>query len=599
MQLGTVQVRSLLGDEISITDEKIRETLWYYYFDINQTVDWLLQEQIKAKKQSIATTTTTKSKNTSDKRQDNSRKETKQALAGQQQQQKTFKFDSPSPDDVVLKAQSQRTGQKTSKSKESAQSNDTTQFEMDMASLNINVANESGNTSTSIKHTPKKGKLDVLKELEKRERPNINLIVIGHVDAGKSTLLGHLLYLQGNINEHTYKKNEREAQNIGKGSFAHAWVLDATEEERSRGITMDVATTSLETKHRKFTLLDAPGHRDFVPRMISGAAQADAAILVIDASKGGFEAGFGQRGQTREHVVLARSLGIQQLIVAINKMDTVDWSATRFNEIKEQLNAYLIQTGFKSNSISFIPCSGMNGVNLLDQGRKEPGLEWYAGVTVAEAMDKFESPERAVDKPFRLPIVDVFKGSVQGAGGISVSGRIESGHVQVGDEVMVRPGEELCVVKAMEVGDELPDWAAAGDTVTLTVTGTEMIHFGTGTILCSPLTPVPVVSHFKARIVVFEPSIPITIGYPTVLFHHNLNIAATIVKLEAVIDKTTGEVTKKNPRHLSKSSAALVDIRTERPICLELFSTSKELGRITLRKDADTIAAGIVVEIFS
>ncbi|KAI8050442.1 P-loop containing nucleoside triphosphate hydrolase protein [Syncephalis plumigaleata] len=391
--------------------------------------------------------------------------------------------------------------------------------------------------------------------------------------------------------------NEKDAQNIGKGSFAHAWVLDATEEERSRGITMDVAITHLETKHRQFTLLDAPGHRDFVPRMISGAAQADAAILVIDASRGGFEAGFSQLGQTREHVILARSLGIQQLIVAINKMDTVDWSVDRFNEIKEQLNSYLIQVGFKSNALTFVPCSGMSGENLLARDEQSSNLNWYQGPTVAEAMDQFALPERAIDKPFRLPSVDVFKGAVQGAGGISISGRIESGHVQVGDEIMIRPGDELCTVKAMEVGDEFPEWAAAGDTVTLTVSGTDMIHFGVGTILCSPLSPVPVVSHFKARIMVFEPTIPITIGYPTVLFHHNLNVSATISKLEAVIDKSTGEIIKKNPRHLPKSSAALVNIQVERPICLELFSASKELGRITLRKDGNTIAAGIVVEI--
>lgn len=251
------------------------------------------------------------------------------------------------------------------------------------------------------KHMPRsgrKGALDVLGELREKmklAKPNLNLVVVGHVDAGKSTLMGHLLYVLGQVSEKTMKKYQRDSDRLGKGSFAYAWVLDETEEERNRGITIDVALTQFETPHRKITLLDAPGHRDFVPNMISGASQADVAILVVDATKGEFETGFEYGGQTKEHSLLARGLGVSQMIVAVNKMDTVEFSQERYNFIQAQLDEFLRSIGLQSSQIFYVPCSGLLGENLV-QSTSEQLKHWYHGPTLLEQIGKisFFGPRR-------------------------------------------------------------------------------------------------------------------------------------------------------------------------------------------------------------
>jgi small GTP-binding protein len=305
----------------------------------------------------------------------------------------------------------------------------------------------------ATKMKPGKGpKLDLVKEAEKRleEKGRLNLVVIGHVDSGKSTLFGHLLFLLGKIQERTLRKYQKEAENIKKGSFSFAWVLDETEEERSRGVTIDIALNEFETPNRKFTLLDAPGHRDFIPNMISGATQADVALLVIDASTGGFESGFLQGGQTREHAVLAKSLGLSQLIVAINKMDSIQFSKPRFDWIIETLLPFLRQIGFRKEQVSFIPVSGFKGDNLVETS---PLLEdWYTGPTLLKALDSLEIPKRDLSLPFRLPIHDLYKG--RQSGGLIVDGRIEAGGIQVGDVVSVQPGQEVGTVKGISASLE-------------------------------------------------------------------------------------------------------------------------------------------------
>jgi small GTP-binding protein len=293
-------------------------------------------------------------------------------------------------------------------------------------------------------------RVNVIEEFEKRssEKPKLNLVVIGHVDAGKSTLMGHFLYDLGQVNDRTMKKFERDSKKIGKGSFAYAWVLDETDEERDRGITMDIAINHFETPHRQFTLLDAPGHRDFIPNMISGTAQADAAILVADASTGGFEAGFDAQGQTKEHAILARSLGVQQLIVAVNKLDMTDWSEERFNEIVSKLGQYLVQVGFRKSNLKFIPVSGLTGENLVTKSQS-PELSWYKqGPSLMEQIDQFDPPTRLLDKPLRMRVTDFFKGGIGSSGGVSVAGNIESGTIQLGEKVLVVPGNEVGSVKS-------------------------------------------------------------------------------------------------------------------------------------------------------
>ncbi|CAJ0893739.1 2930_t:CDS:10 [Entrophospora sp. SA101] len=424
---------------------------------------------------------------------------------------------------------------------------------------------------TSTKTPTQKGnkRIDIIEEYNKRnaEKESLNLVIIGHVDAGKSTLMGHLLYLLGEVNDKTMKKYERESSKIGKSSFAYAWVLDETEEERNRGITIDIAMTKFETKNKRFTLLDAPGHRDFIPNMISGAAQADAAILVIDATVGEFEAGFDANGQTKEHALLARSLGVQQLVVAINKLDNVEWSKDRFDIIVSKLSQFLLsQVGFKKKGVFYIPCSGLTGDNLLKKTDKL--LDWYSGPTLIEQIDKFEPPVRLIEKPFRLSITDFFKGGSGSLSGITVAGRIETGSLQIGDELIIIPGKGHATVKAIQVLNESFKWAVA-----------------VGSILCPISNPVPLSSQLLVRIVVFEVKIPITRGYNVILHRQSLNEPAIITRLKSIIDKTTGEQIKKNPRHIPKSTAAIVEIQLpNRPIPIETFKDNKELGRIMIRK---------------
>jgi len=232
----------------------------------------------------------------------------------------------------------------------------------------------------------------------------INLIVIGHVDSGKSTLMGHLLFQLGQVSQKIMHKYEQESRKLGKQSFMYAWLLDETEEERERGITMDVGQNRFETDHRVVTLLDAPGHKDFIPNMISGAYQADVAVLVVNATTGEFEAGFESGGQTREHALLVRSLGVSQLCIAVNKLDTVDWSHERFNNIRDKLKVFLTkQAGFRESDLNFIPCSGLTGENLTKVSSSQTLKSWYQGPTLVEVVDTMKTPVRDIDKPFRLP----------------------------------------------------------------------------------------------------------------------------------------------------------------------------------------------------
>lgn len=279
-------------------------------------------------------------------------------------------------------------------------------------------------------------------------KKRMNLVVIGHVDAGKSTLMGRLLHLLGSLSDREQTSNERTSAKMGKGSFAYAWALDSSEEERARGVTIDVAQDNFATEHRLFTLLDAPGHRDFIPNMISGAAQADAALLVVDAVTGAFEAGFGPNGQTREHALLVRSLGVQQLVIVINKLDIVQYDSTRFETIENALRPFLTTSGFDLSKVSFVPCGAVVGENL--EKRDAQGLlsTWYRGPTLVEALDQLEPPSRELDGPFRMPITNVFRaGQAAISSGIGTSGRIVGGVVSVGDRLSVVAGDECATVK--------------------------------------------------------------------------------------------------------------------------------------------------------
>ncbi|XP_027706451.1 HBS1-like protein isoform X5 [Vombatus ursinus] len=466
-----------------------------------------------------------------------------------------------------------------------------------LPSHTIQALEEQSTTPTPVKKSNKlKQQIDVKAELEKRQggKQLLNLVVIGHVDAGKSTLMGHLLYLLGNVNKRTMHKYEQESKKAGKASFAYAWVLDETGEERERGVTMDVGMTKFETKTKVITLMDAPGHKDFIPNMITGAAQADVAVLVVDASRGEFEAGFETGGQTREHGLLVRSLGVTQLAVAVNKMDQVNWQQERFQEIVGKLGHFLKQAGFKESDVAFIPTSGLSGENLITKSQSSELTKWYQGKCLLEQIDSFKSPQRSIEKPFRLCVSDVFKD--QGSG-FCVTGKVEAGYIQTGDRLLAMPPNETCTAKGIMLHDEPVDWAAAGDHISLTLVGMDIIKINVGCIFCGPKEPIKACTRFRARILIFNIEIPITKGFPVLLHYQTVSEPATIRRLISILHKSTGEVTKKKPKLLTKGQNALVELQTQRPVALELYKDFKELGRFMLRYSGSTIAAGVVTEI--
>lgn len=429
-------------------------------------------------------------------------------------------------------------------------------------------------------------------------KESINLVVVGHVDAGKSTLMGRLLCDLGYVSQKVMHRNETDSKKMGKSSFMYAWVLDETEEERMRGITMDVAQSKFETGTKKITILDAPGHKDFIPNMITGAASADAAILVIDATNGEFEAGFDVGGQTREHAMLVRSLGISQLAVCVNKLDNVNWSKDRYNEIVEKLKAFLKSAGYKEADVKFVPCCGLSGENLIRKSTQADLTSWYSGPCLIEVIDSFKAPAKAITKPFRLAVADIFKGLISG---VSVSGRIEAGYIAEGQKLLIMPSNETCVVKSISVDDEKATQAFAGDNVVLVLYNTDVGNVTVGSILCDTVQPpCPVSTLFEAKVVIFKTiKIPITPGMPVVIHFNNTSEQAVIKKLVSQLSRSTGQVERKHPRCLVKNTSGVIRIQVSRPICVEVHKDFKELGRFMLRYSGDTIAAGLIDRIIS
>lgn len=429
----------------------------------------------------------------------------------------------------------------------------------------------------------------------KESKAQISMVVIGHVDAGKSTLMGHLLFLAGEVSKRAMHRYEQESKKLGKASFAYAWVLDETGEERSRGVTMDVGLTKFETEHRFVTLMDAPGHKDFIPNMITGASQADVAVLVVNATTGEFEAGFDLGGQTREHSLLVRSLGISQLAVAVNKLDTVQWSQKRFNEIVSKLSLFLKQAGFKDTDVFYVPVSGLMGENLAKKASDPALVSWYKGPSLIDVIDKFKPPQRPVDYPLRFCVTDVVRG--QGTG-INVSGKIETGGVKIGSKVIVLPASENSLVKSIERHDGMRvEFALAGDHVTLTCHGIDIMKIQSGSVLSDIQNQIPVVTEFKARVIIFNIGVPVTRGFPVELHYKAASEPAILKRLLSVLHKSTGEVVTKKPKVILKGQNVMVQIMTHRTICIEEYHKVKEMGRFTLRYAGSTIAAGVVTEI--
>jgi elongation factor 1-alpha len=428
-------------------------------------------------------------------------------------------------------------------------------------------------------------------KMSKSEKPHLNIIIMGHVDNGKSTTTGHLLYLAGAIDERTIKSYQDEAEKMGKGTFAFAWVLDNLKEERERGVTIDLRFLQFQTKKYNMTVIDAPGHRDFVKNMITGASQADAAVLFTSAAKGEFEAGIGPGGQTREHAFLAFTLGIRQLIVAVNKMDTANWSQERYDEIKNEVTRMIRMVGYKIEKVHFIPVSGWTGDNLLNKSEKMP---WYTGPTLMEAFDLLELPQKPQNKPVRIPVQDVY--SITGIGTVPV-GRVETGILKPGASLIFMPSNKTAEIKSIEMHHTSIPQAIPGDNIGMNVRGIAKNDVHRGDVAGPVDNPPTVAKEFIGQILVIYHPTAIAAGYTPVLHYHTGQIAVRFVELIKKIDPRTGQVSEEHPSYLKTGDAAWVRMEPLHPIAIETFNDYPELGRFAVRDMGTTVAAGAVKEI--
>ncbi|KAL0476653.1 cytoplasmic exosome coupling protein Ski7, partial [Acrasis kona] len=456
----------------------------------------------------------------------------------------SFTFDEPSPDDLVLtKGKSV-----TNKQMENEPFKPIVKKEGKKPKKEKTPSSTTSTTTTTappITPTPVKAPPQDTDTMSR-----INVVIIGHVDAGKSTLMGHLLYQSGAIDDKLIHKYKKESQQIGKSSFHYAWVMDQNEEERQRGITMDVGVKHFDTTNKHVTILDAPGHRDFIPKMITGAVQADMAILVIGSCTGEFESGFKEGGQTREHLILVRSLGVSNILVAINKMDQVEWSQERFQDIRTQLNQFMKQIGLlneKNANVHYVPVSGLQGINL--RSRNGPP-EWYQGPCLCDVIDEFQvdRDDSELTKPIRMSISDVYKSM---STGMTVSGKVEAGTLSVGQPVHVAPIKATCNVKSItRNGNNQVQVAYNGDNIEVGLTSSAFELESTlmsGQILCDIDRPIPCTNRFLGRIITFDLDIPITNGSSVQLHMQHMDVPAVVSKMVCTMNRQL-EVIKKKPR---------------------------------------------------
>ena len=426
-----------------------------------------------------------------------------------------------------------------------------------------------------------------------REKPHLNLIIIGHVDHGKSTGIGHLFYDAGAVSEKTIKDFEEEARALGKESFKYAWVLDKLKEERERGLTIDLAFYKLESPKYFFTVIDSPGHRDFVKNMVTGASQADGAVLFISAKRGEYEAGTNPGGQTREHAFLAKTLGVDQVVVAVNKMDdaSVDWSEQRYEEVKDGVSRLLKMVGYDVSKINFVPTSGWTGDNLYNKSDKMP---WYKGPTLFGALDEFTVPEKPRDKPLRIPVQEVY--SIRGVGTVPV-GKVETGILKLDSQLVFMPSGESGEVKTIETHYSRLDEAGSGDNIGFNVKGIPRDKIKRGDVAGYPSDTPKVAKAFTGRIFVIHHPTAIALGYTPVLHIHTAQMAVRFDQLVSKIDPRSGQVVEENPSYLRTGDAAIVRFVPLQPIALEVYTDFPQLGRFALRDMGTTIGAGVVLEV--
>ncbi|CAE6471626.1 unnamed protein product [Rhizoctonia solani] len=442
---------------------------------------------------------------------------------------------------------------------------------------------------------------DTLKDLygdttiDPNVKQHLNVVFIGHVDAGKSTMGGQLLYLSGMVDKRTMEKYEREAKEAGRESWYLSWALDSTSQERAKGKTVEVGRAYFETDARRYTILDAPGHKNFVPSMISGAAQADVAILVISARKGEFETGFEKGGQTREHIMLVKTAGVTKLVVVINKMDesTVEWSVDRYNEIRDKITPFIKASGFNPKTdVNFVPVSAYTGANMKERVSKSV-CPWHDGPSVLELLDTMPMVDRKINGPVMMPISEKYKDM-----GTIVVGKLESGRIYKNDSLLLMPNKTNVEVAAIynEMEEEV-NFAYSGDNVRLRIRGIDDEDITPGFVLTSLGRPVHAVTQFEAELVILEHKNIICAGYSAVMHVHTLAEEVNLAALLHYFDKKTNRKSKKPPQFAKKGQKIIALVEATAAVCVEPFKLYPQLGRFTLRDEGKTIAIGKVVKL--
>jgi len=420
------------------------------------------------------------------------------------------------------------------------------------------------------------------------EKIHMNLVFIGHVDHGKSTTVGRLLFDTGAIDEAALRKLKEKAKELGKAGFEFAFVMDNLKEERERGVTIDLAHKKFDTPKYYFTIIDAPGHKDFIKNMITGASQADAGVIVVAANDG-------IMAQTKEHVFLAKTLGVNELIVTINKMDMVKYDQKRFDEIKKDMGALLKTVGYNPEKIQFVPTAAFPGDNVA---KKSENMPWYKGKILLEAMDELAAPEKPTDLPLRLPIQDVY--NITGIGVVPV-GRIETGVMKIGDKVIAVPGREgkgiTGEVKSIEMHHEQMQKAEPGDNVGFNIRGFGKKDLARGDVLGHTDTPPKLASEFTAQIVVLNHPSVVTAGYTPVFHIHTAQVACQIIAIEKKLNPATGETIAENPDFIKNGDAAIVKIKPVQPLCIETQKEIPQMSRFAVRDSGTTVAAGMCIEL--